>query len=60
LLDASVGDTVTIKKADTNAFSATLISDALAPKYVFTWAADADNAPTAHTDFTAAATTVTA
>lgn len=61
LLDASVGDTVTIKKAsDSQSFSATLISDALAPKYVFTWAADADNAPTAITDFTAAGTTVTA
>ncbi len=58
-IDAGVGDTVTIKKADTNTFVATVLSDALAPKYVFGWQSGASNAPTAYTDFTAAGTTVT-
>ncbi len=60
LLGAGVGDTVTIKKADANTFTATLLSDSLAPKYVFGWASGATDAPTAYTDFTAAVTTVTA
>jgi len=59
LLDAGLADSVSIVKADGNAFAATLISDALAPVYVFGWASGATNAPTAHTDFTAAVTTVT-
>lgn len=59
LVGAGVGDAVTIKKADTDTFAATLVSDSLAPKYVFAWAAGAANAPTEFGDFTAAVTTIT-
>jgi len=59
LLDAGVGDAVSIVKADSNAFAAKIISDALAPKYVFGWIEGASNEPTAYTDITAAVSTVT-
>lgn len=60
LLDAGVGDSVTIEKANGDSFTAKVASDALAPKYVFAWESDATNAPSAYTDFTAADSTVTA
>lgn len=59
-LGAGLNDPVKILKVGGDSFVATVISDALAPKYVFTWAADATNKPTAFGDFTVAATTVTA
>lgn len=59
LLGAGVGDAVTIKKADTNTFAARMISDALAPKYVFSWVDGTSNEPADENDFTAAVTTVT-
>jgi hypothetical protein len=60
LLGVGIGESVTVKKADGNSFAGTVLSDALAPKYVIGWVQGATNSPTAHTDFTAAASTVTA
>lgn len=59
LLGAGVDSTVTIKKAGGDSFTGYVLSDALAPKYVFGWVEGASNQPTAYTDFTTA-TTVTA
>jgi hypothetical protein len=54
-LPAGVHDAVTVDHAaGGNDTPMQLISDALAPKYVFAWADGASNAPTAFTDFTTA------
>lgn len=50
LLDAGIGDTVTINTDDGDDFTATIVSDALAPKYTFAWASGATNAPSAVTE----------
>lgn len=60
LLNAGVGDTVSIKAASGDSFSAVVLSDSLAPKYVFGWEDETANEPSAYTAFTAAASTVTA
>ena len=45
-LDVAVGDTVTIKKDDSNTFVATVAEDALAPTYTFAWVSGASQVPT--------------
>jgi len=59
LLEAGVGDNVSIVKADSNAFAAKIADSSLAPQYTFTWVEGASNEPSAYTDFTAAVSTVT-
>lgn len=59
LIEAGLGDVVTIKKAGGTSFSAQVAEGSLATDYVFIWAAGATNEPTAETDFTSAVTTVT-
>lgn len=58
-LDAGINDPVSVAKADATAFAGRVVSDALAPTYVIAWLEGAANEPTAYTDFTAAAATVT-
>jgi hypothetical protein len=57
LIDANINDNVTVTHGG-GAVSMELVSDALAPKYVFAWDTAASVAPTAYTDFTTS-TTVT-
>jgi hypothetical protein len=58
LLGVGVGEAVTVEKVGGTSFAGTVLSDALAPKYVIGWVEGATNQPTAYTDFTAAAATV--
>ena len=57
-MDISVNDAVTVTKADSATFAATVADIGLAPTYTFVWADGASNEPTAYTDFTAAVSTV--
>lgn len=52
LLGAGIGDEVTVTKADTNTFTAQIISDSLAPQYTFAWVDGIADEPTGISDFT--------
>lgn len=49
-LTAGAGDKVTVKKDDTNTFTAYIAADDAAPKYTLFWVSGATNAPTAVTE----------
>lgn len=50
IMAARVGDTVSIKKDDSNSFTAYVAADHAAPTYTFAWLSGATNAPAAFSD----------
>lgn len=59
VLAAGPGDPVTIKKADSDSFTAIILESSSPTVYTFGWKDGVTNAPTAYGNFTAATSTVT-